>query len=64
MRTVISFNYIPQTDGIFQDASIGDIKINYVITRLVLVKNEEVTNSYTDESYQPHINNNKYLTRL
>ncbi|XP_078379485.1 A disintegrin and metalloproteinase with thrombospondin motifs 1-like [Oculina patagonica] len=30
------------TDRIFQDATIGSVKINYVITRLVLVTNEEL----------------------
>ena len=33
---------ILQVDAIFQGATAGDIKINYVVTRLVLITNEEV----------------------
>jgi len=31
-----------QTNGIYQDSTIGNIKINFVVTRLVLIKNTEV----------------------
>ena len=36
------FQFYSQTDGIFQDGTIGNIKINFVITRLVLITNAEV----------------------
>jgi len=38
------------TDGIFQDATIGNIKINFVITRLVLITNAELGIDPSDAS--------------
>ena len=42
---LITFDYISQVDvGIFQDTTIGDRKINFVATRLILINSDEVIN--------------------